>query len=133
MAFPPGPCTSPQLYPCHRLFDQDGHQDSSSASLLSRSSSLWVLVILEVPRLSIWDNWRDERGFYLSIYLSIWLLSVFINSSINSLLEFFFYLIKFTLNFSILRFLPLYFLPCFSLLYNLSLSLSLSLSHSLSR
>ena len=33
VAFPPGQCTSPQLYPCHRLFDQDGHQDSSSASL----------------------------------------------------------------------------------------------------
>ena len=28
----PGQCTSPQLHPCHRLFDQDGHQ-SSSASL----------------------------------------------------------------------------------------------------
>ena len=33
VAFPPGQCTSPQLYPCHRLFDQDGHQDSSSPSL----------------------------------------------------------------------------------------------------
>ena len=33
VAFPPGKCTSPQLHPCHRLFDQDGHQDSSSASL----------------------------------------------------------------------------------------------------
>ena len=33
VAFPPGLCTSPQLYPCHRLFDQDGHHDSSSASL----------------------------------------------------------------------------------------------------
>ena len=32
-AFPPGQCSSPQLHPCHRLFDQDGHQDSSSASL----------------------------------------------------------------------------------------------------
>ena len=30
VAFPPGKCTSPQLHPCHRLFDQDGHQDSSS-------------------------------------------------------------------------------------------------------
>ena len=28
-AFPPGQCTSPQLQPFHRLFDQDGHQDSS--------------------------------------------------------------------------------------------------------
>ena len=26
-------CTSLQLHPCHRLFDQDGHQDSSSLSL----------------------------------------------------------------------------------------------------
>ena len=27
VAFPPGQCISPQLHPCHRLFDQDGHQD----------------------------------------------------------------------------------------------------------
>ena len=33
VAFLPGKCTSPQLHPCHRLFDQDGHQDSSSPSL----------------------------------------------------------------------------------------------------
>ena len=31
--FPPGQCTSPQLHPCHRLFDQDGHEDNSSPSL----------------------------------------------------------------------------------------------------
>ena len=30
VAFPPGQCTSPQLHSCHRLFDQDGHQDSLS-------------------------------------------------------------------------------------------------------
>ena len=29
VAFPAGQCTSPQLHPCHRLFGQDGHQDSS--------------------------------------------------------------------------------------------------------
>ena len=33
VAFPPGQYTSPQLHPCHRLFDQDGHQDSSPPSL----------------------------------------------------------------------------------------------------
>ena len=33
VAFPPGQYTSPQLHPCHRLFYQDGHQDSSSTSL----------------------------------------------------------------------------------------------------
>ena len=41
VAFPPGQCTNPQLHPCHRLFDQDRHQDSSSASLKSRP---WVAV-----------------------------------------------------------------------------------------
>ena len=33
VAFPPRQCTSPQLHPCHWLFDQDGHQDSCSPSL----------------------------------------------------------------------------------------------------
>ena len=33
VAFPPGQCTYPQLHPCHRQFDQDGDQDSSSPSL----------------------------------------------------------------------------------------------------
>ena len=32
VAFQPGQCTSPQHHHCHRLFDQDGHQDSSSVS-----------------------------------------------------------------------------------------------------
>ena len=33
VAFPAGQCTNPQLHSCHRLFDQDGHQDSSLPSL----------------------------------------------------------------------------------------------------
>ena len=33
VAFPPGQCTSPQLHPCHRLFDQDGHQSRQFLSL----------------------------------------------------------------------------------------------------
>ena len=33
VALRPGQCTSPQLHLCHRLFEQDGHQDSSSPSL----------------------------------------------------------------------------------------------------
>ena len=45
VAFPPGQYTSPQFHPCHRLFDQDGHKDSSSASLQSRPCFLWLLVI----------------------------------------------------------------------------------------
>ena len=45
VAFPPGQCTSPQLHPCHRLFDKDEHQDSCSPSLKSRPCSLWLLLI----------------------------------------------------------------------------------------
>ena len=37
VAFLAGQCTSLQLHPCHRLVDQDGHQDSSSASLIQTS------------------------------------------------------------------------------------------------
>ena len=33
VAFPPEQITSLQLHPCHRLFEQDGYQNSSSASL----------------------------------------------------------------------------------------------------
>ena len=33
VSFSPGQCTSPKVHSCHRLFDQDGHQDSSLASL----------------------------------------------------------------------------------------------------
>ena len=44
-AFQPGQCTSLQLHPCHRLFDQDGHQISSPPSLSSRHCSLWLFVI----------------------------------------------------------------------------------------
>ena len=33
VAFPPGQCTSPQLHPCHRLFDQYGHEDNSTPTL----------------------------------------------------------------------------------------------------
>ena len=33
VVFPAGQCISSQRHRCHRLFDQDGHQDSSSASL----------------------------------------------------------------------------------------------------
>ena len=35
VAFPTGQCNSPQLHPCHRLFDQDGHHDSCSSFLES--------------------------------------------------------------------------------------------------
>ena len=53
VTFPPGQCPSPQLHPCHRLFEQDGHQDSSSASLYSRPCSLWLLLIPLAQRLSL--------------------------------------------------------------------------------
>ena len=62
VAFPPEQYTSPQLHPCHRLFAQNGHQDSSSPSLWSRPCSLWPLLIPLSQMLSLWENWEDERG-----------------------------------------------------------------------
>ena len=62
VALPPEQYTSPQFHPCHRQFEQDGQQDCSSASLYSRSCSLWLLVIPYAQTLSLWDNWGDERG-----------------------------------------------------------------------
>ena len=56
VVFPPGQYTSLQLHPCHRLFDPYGHQDSFSPSLLSRPCFLWLLVIPQAQRLSLWDN-----------------------------------------------------------------------------
>ena len=62
VAFPPGQWASLQLHPCHWLFDRVGHQDSSSDSLESRPWSLWLLFIPQTQRLSLWDNWGDERA-----------------------------------------------------------------------
>ena len=49
VVFPPGQRTSLQLHPCHRLFDQDGQQDSSSPSLKSRPCSLPIVQTLVIP------------------------------------------------------------------------------------
>ena len=62
VAFPPGQCTSPLLHHCHRLFEQDGHKDSSWVSLLSKPCSLWLLLIPLAQSLSLWDNWGEKRG-----------------------------------------------------------------------
>ena len=40
VAFPPGQYTSLQHHPCHKLFEEYRHQDSSSASLKTRACSL---------------------------------------------------------------------------------------------
>ena len=51
VAFTAGQCTCPQLHPCHLLFDQDGYQDSSSASHSPdlAPSDFWLF-----PKLSCW-------------------------------------------------------------------------------
>ena len=62
VVFPPGQCTIPQIHPCHRLFEQDWYQDSSSPSLWSRPCFLWLLLIPSAQRLPLWDDWGDEIG-----------------------------------------------------------------------
>ena len=61
VAFPPWQCTSPQLHPCHRLFDKDGHQHSSSASLLSRpcSCDFWLFTKLRGCRYETIEEMKE--------------------------------------------------------------------------
>ena len=77
VAFPPGQCTSPQFHPSHRLFEQDGHQDCSSSSLIyfdrwwSGSSCI--------------SQWYNIITFYLKTSLIkkknwLWTLFLFLNS-----------------------------------------------------
>ena len=59
VAFPAGQCTSLQLHPYHRLFDQGGHQHSSSASLYvvqTLLSDFWLFPELRGCRYeTIWE------------------------------------------------------------------------------
>ena len=60
VTFPAGQCTSPQLHPCHRLFVQDEHQESSSPVHIVQT--LLPVTFAYSLRLSLWDNGGDERG-----------------------------------------------------------------------
>ena len=42
-AFKQGQCTSPQLHSCHRLFEEDGHQDSFPYSPNFALCDFWLL------------------------------------------------------------------------------------------
>ena len=68
VAFPPGQCASLQLQPCHRLFDQDGHQDSSSPSLPFRRCSLWLWLF---PKLRVcrYETFEESRTIYIYIHI----------------------------------------------------------------
>ena len=63
VAFPPGQCTSAQLHPCHRILDQDGHQDSSSVQTLlpvpfGYSLSSEAVVMRQLRRWKrLWRRW----------------------------------------------------------------------------
>ena len=61
VAFPPEQCTSPQLHPCHRQFDQDGHQDNSQPPYSPDLApcDFWLFPKLS---LSLRGNRWDERG-----------------------------------------------------------------------
>ena len=64
VAFPPE-YSSPQLHPCHRLFDQDGHQDSSSASELRWKRLWWKSLTRSHKRTSMGPSrscWNSTTG-----------------------------------------------------------------------
>ena len=76
VAFPPGQYTSPQLHPCHRLFDQDGHQDSSSLPVtFGYSLSSEAVVMRQLRRWKrLW--WRSltcsHRRISMGLSRSCW-------------------------------------------------------------
>ena len=57
VAFPPGQCTSTQLHSCHRLFDQDGHQHSSSLSVAP--CDFWLFPKLRVCRYETIEEMKE--------------------------------------------------------------------------
>ena len=61
VAFPPGQYTCPQLHPCHRLFDQDGHQDSSAPSYSPDLTpcDLWLFPKLRVCRYETIEEMKE--------------------------------------------------------------------------
>ena len=59
VAFPPGLCTSPQLHPCHVLFDEGGNQDSSSASLWK---GLWRRSLTHSHKTTSMGRCRSSRN-----------------------------------------------------------------------
>ena len=50
VAFPAVQCTSPQLHPCHRLFDQDGHQVLCTTEASSRLGTLKLKLLYFLSR-----------------------------------------------------------------------------------
>ena len=73
VAFSAGQYTSPQLHPCRRLFDQDGHQDSSSPSysLNLARSDFWFF-----PKLRGWQLRRWKRLWRRSLTRSHKMISM---------------------------------------------------------
>ena len=61
VAFPPGQCTSPQLHPCHWLFDEDGHQDSSLSPYSQDLApcNVWLLPKLRGCRYEIIEEMKE--------------------------------------------------------------------------
>ena len=59
MAFPPEQYTSSQLHPFHRLFDQDGHQDSSSLSLYLDPCEFWLFPKLTGYRYETMEEMKE--------------------------------------------------------------------------
>ena len=61
VAFPTGQCTSLHVHPCHRLFDQDGHQDISSPSLSPDLApcDFWLFPKLRVCRYETTEEMKD--------------------------------------------------------------------------
>ena len=88
VVFPAGQCTSPLLHPCHRLFDQDEHQDSSSHPPHERGCdkghwhakillSLWILWSYRIKDITSKYNICDKKKVLFKALKSFKLENVF--------------------------------------------------------
>ena len=74
VAFPRGQYTSPQLHPCHRLFDQDGHQDSLLYCHLLIHAEIYIYIYwIHADAMNNRRNDKDRRtqeDFFNKIFTS---------------------------------------------------------------
>ena len=62
VAFLTGQCTSPQLHPCHILFDQDGHQESFLSLPIHQTLLPETFVYSLSSEAVVMRMLKDERG-----------------------------------------------------------------------
>ena len=70
VAFPPGQCTNPQLHPCLRLFDQDGHRQFLTLTIVQTFLPVTFGYFLSSEAVIMRQLWRWKRLWRRSLTCS---------------------------------------------------------------